>query len=189
MARLIRNSTNAFPTWCAGPFRILGCTQVDIKVPEFHQHQICTRVPLTPRSQNSNSPFKQRRSSLIRFHIKISKAPFIFTINILFSPRFFFPQTALVYASGNGNLDVVNRLLDCKQIDVNVQDKVSGNVDCVTSDRQSSFLFVYFLCVFLIKNFVGDKNAAWRYRTDVCCSPWTPRCGRSTVSLSKNAYL
>ena len=34
---------------------------------------------------------------------------------------------ALRQASWRGHLDVVNRLLDCKDIDVNLQDKVSGN--------------------------------------------------------------
>ena len=35
-------------------------------------------------------------------------------------------ETALIRASRNGHLDAVNRLLDCKQIDVHVQNKVSG---------------------------------------------------------------
>ncbi len=38
-------------------------------------------------------------------------------------------------ASDGGHLDVVNRLLDFKQIDVNAQDHVSWNVDC----KQTSF--------------------------------------------------
>ena len=33
-------------------------------------------------------------------------------------------DTTLILASGNGHLDVVNRLLDCKEIDVNVQTTV-----------------------------------------------------------------
>ena len=37
-------------------------------------------------------------------------------------------NAALILASLNGHLDVVNRLLDCKEIDVNVQNKVGGNV-------------------------------------------------------------
>ena len=32
-------------------------------------------------------------------------------------------------ASWDGRLDVANRLLDCKQIDINVQSKVSANID------------------------------------------------------------
>ena len=36
--------------------------------------------------------------------------------------------TALISASNNGHLDIVNRLLDNKNIDVNVKDEVSGNV-------------------------------------------------------------
>ena len=37
-------------------------------------------------------------------------------------------MTALGRASLNGHLDVVNRLLACEEIDVNVQDKASGIV-------------------------------------------------------------
>ena len=37
-------------------------------------------------------------------------------------------RTALIRALANGQLDVVNRLLDCKEIDVNVQERVCGNV-------------------------------------------------------------
>ena len=46
-------------------------------------------------------------------------------------------------ASANGHLDVVNRLLDCKEIEVNVQDKVSRNVDFATS-RLSQILALFF---------------------------------------------
>ena len=60
--------------------------------------------------------------------------------------------TALMLASSNGHLDVVNRLLDCKQIDVNVQDKVSEIVQCVTSHLQNSLLCFFFLNVFFFFN-------------------------------------
>ena len=50
--------------------------------------------------------------------------------------------TALTSASAKGHLDVVNRLLDFKQIDVNAQTKVSWNVDCKkTVFSNSNFLF------------------------------------------------
>ena len=39
---------------------------------------------------------------------------------------------------------MVNRLLDCKQIDVNVQNKVKWNVDCVTSHLPYAILFPIF---------------------------------------------
>jgi hypothetical protein len=43
-------------------------------------------------------------------------------------------------ASGEGDIDVVNRLLDCKQIDdVNVQTKVSWNIDCKKLHFEFSF--------------------------------------------------
>ena len=51
-------------------------------------------------------------------------------------------------ASRNGHLDVVNRLLDCKQIDVNVQNSVSGIVQRVTSHLQ--LLFSILLNVFFL---------------------------------------
>ena len=62
----------------------------------------------------------------------------------------------MITASRDGHLDVVNRLLDCKQIDVNVQNQVSGNVDCVTSHLQ--ILLPTFLGVFLNENFVYCKK-------------------------------
>ena len=40
--------------------------------------------------------------------------------------------TALTWASMHRHLDVVNRLLSCKQIDINVQNKVSEMlINCV----------------------------------------------------------
>ena len=36
-------------------------------------------------------------------------------------------------ASQKGHLDVVNRLLDCKEIEVNAKTRVSGNVDFAPS--------------------------------------------------------
>ena len=57
--------------------------------------------------------------------------------------------SALIKASEYGHLDVVNRLLDCKEIDVNLQTKVSGIVDFVTSHLQNS-LPIFFGCVFFI---------------------------------------
>ena len=51
-------------------------------------------------------------------------------------------------ATNRGHLDVVNRLLDCKQIDVNVHGYVSENIDCVISNSLSYF-FVF--DVFFIK--------------------------------------
>ena len=56
-------------------------------------------------------------------------------------------------ASQNGHLDVVNRLLDCKHIDVNLQANVSENVDFVTSHLHFSFLFFFLMCLFN-ENFV-----------------------------------
>jgi hypothetical protein len=54
-------------------------------------------------------------------------------------------------------LDVVNRLLDCKEINVNLQGQVSGNVDFVTFYLQNS-LSIFFADVFLIQNFGDDKE-------------------------------
>ena len=62
-------------------------------------------------------------------------------------------------ATRGGHLDVVNRLLDCKQIDVNVRSKVSGIVDCATSYLSSPALFTIFFCdVFFYSNFVDGKK-------------------------------
>ena len=55
-------------------------------------------------------------------------------------------ETALLRALGEGHLDVVNRLLDCKEIEVNLQDNVSGNVDFVPS-RLPKFFALFFLDV------------------------------------------
>ena len=48
----------------------------------------------------------------------------------------------------NGHLDVVNRLLDRKEIDINVQNKVSGMFNFVTSHLQ--ILFPIFLDMFFV---------------------------------------
>ena len=47
---------------------------------------------------------------------------------------------------------MVNRLLECKEIDVNVQDKVSGNVDFATS-RLPQILALLFLDVVFNEKF------------------------------------
>ena len=46
-----------------------------------------------------------------------------------------------MWASQNGNLDVVNRLLDCKEIDVNGQREVSGFVNLWMDGWNFGFLF------------------------------------------------
>ena len=50
--------------------------------------------------------------------------------------------TALLEASRNGHSDVVNRLLECKQIDVNLQAKVSRVYG-------SSIVFIIFASIYL----------------------------------------
>jgi len=65
-------------------------------------------------------------------------------------------ETALICASDLGHLHVVNRLLDCKEIDVNAQDRVSGIVDFVISHLQNS-LPIFFRMCFLIKTLVMIK--------------------------------
>ena len=41
-------------------------------------------------------------------------------------------QTTLNWASYNGQLDVVNRLLDCKEIDINFQNKY-GSTELISA--------------------------------------------------------
>ena len=79
---------------------------------------------------------------------------------------------------------MVNRLLDCKQIDVDVQNKVSGMLIALhpISHLQCSSRFV-FSCVFLIKILLTVKNVERIYRTDLCFSGWTFECGQSTAGL------
>ena len=80
---------------------------------------------------------------------------------------------------------MVNRLLDCKEIDVNMQNQVSGNVDCVTFHLQ--ILLPTFLDVFLNENFVdGKKNVGWKYRTDFGFTVWIFGYSQSTVGLQTN---
>ena len=54
----------------------------------------------------------------------------------------------LIMASGKGDLDMVNRLLDCKEIDVNLtaEDEVSGMFDFIPSVSDS--LIYFFLDMF-----------------------------------------
>ena len=57
-------------------------------------------------------------------------------------------MTALIRAIGSGHMGgVVNRLLDCKEINVNVQSKVSRIVDFATFHSPNS-LPMFFGCVF-----------------------------------------
>ena len=56
---------------------------------------------------------------------------FFFNSNLIDAKNMQDGKTALILATQEGHLDVVNRLLDCKQIDVDVQSKVSGIVDRV----------------------------------------------------------
>ena len=51
-------------------------------------------------------------------------------------------------ASAEGHLDVVNRLLDCKEIEVNVQTKVSGNVDFATSRLPKILALFFWMWIF-----------------------------------------
>ena len=93
-----------------------------------------------------------------------------------------------MYASSRRHLDVVNRLLDCKEIDVNVQDKVKW--ECfdfrhIPSPKLSSLF--YFVCVFfLVKILVMIKNVAWKDRTDLRFTGRTFGCGQSTIGLQRN---
>ena len=51
--------------------------------------------------------------------------------------------------SRDGHLNVVNRLLDCKEIDVNVQNVVSGMFEFFTSHTVSKFSpLLFFLDMF-----------------------------------------
>ena len=56
-------------------------------------------------------------------------------------------------ASSEENLDVVNRLLDCKQIDVNVLNSVSQMLMDDTSHLLILFPYFFFFYIFLNQNF------------------------------------
>ena len=64
--------------------------------------------------------------------------------------------TALLCAVDSGHLDVVKRLLVCKQINVNLQSEVSRML--ISSHRMSTSLPHFFLCVFLMNIYVDDKK-------------------------------
>ena len=57
--------------------------------------------------------------------------------------QFGYTDTALIEASLFRHMDVVKRLLDCKQIDVNMQTRVSGMFDCVHIPSPNSFPFFF----------------------------------------------
>ena len=89
----------------------------------------------------------------------------------------------------HGHLDVVNRLLDCKEIEVNVQTKeVSGKgrfrpqLVCPNSRR------ILFGCGFSWEFLLMIKknNVGWRDRTDMGFISWTFGCGQSTVGLQRS---
>ena len=69
-------------------------------------------------------------------------------------------DTPLVAASGKGHLDVVNRLLDCKKINVNVKSLVSRNVwilsPCTSQISLSKVLGFFYFChdIWIVQN--GD---------------------------------
>ena len=73
-------------------------------------------------------------------------------------------------------MDVVNRLLDCKEIDVDVLceidvsvlNNVSGIVHCVTSHLQILFsiFFFFWMCCLIKIVLMVKKNIGWNDRTD-----------------------
>ena len=68
-------------------------------------------------------------------------------------------ETALIWASTIGHLDAVNRLLDCKYIDIHVQNKVSGILIVLHPHQPSIILFfIVFGCVFFNSNLIDAKN-------------------------------
>lgn len=71
-------------------------------------------------------------------------------------------KTALIQASWTGHLDVVNRLLDCKEIDIHVKDTVSRIlIDLHHIPSHISILFPsFFLCVLLRKILLMVKKCS-----------------------------
>ena len=57
-----------------------------------------------------------------------------------------------MHASSGNHFEMVNRLLDCKEIDVNVQNAVSGKMLIASHSRHqfSSPIFFFLICFFLI---------------------------------------
>ena len=89
----------------------------------------------------------------------------------------------LTLASQNGHFDVVNRLLECKQIDVNMQMQVGENV--CTSIKFICFsgipqyvlkIVLYIICI----------HVGWWDSTDRGITLWALRCGQSVVGVQTN---
>ena len=95
-----------------------------------------------------------------------------------------------MWASQNAHLDVVNQLLDCKEIDVHVRtNKVSGNVLILPHSRLFPNSCLLFGCGFLMRILIAGKqkqNIAWRDCTNFGFTEWTFECGQSTPRLQRN---
>ena len=55
---------------------------------------------------------------------------------------------ALIEASASGHVDVVNRLLECKEVEVNLQDQVNGKLCWVVFLFMSISNLTVFGCIY-----------------------------------------
>ena len=85
-------------------------------------------------------------------------------------------------ASEDGHTDVVNRLLECKQIDVNLQEEVGENVTpIICFNGISEYLLkivLYDVCMHVLIGWMDSSDGG-----DTKCAF---RCGQSVVAVRTN---
>ncbi len=84
--------------------------------------------------------------------------------------------------SYQGHSDVVNRLLECKQIDVNLQDKVSG-IFCSPEVFQPCLQIVFLQCIVI---FGVNGHVEWIHCIVLGFTKGEFRCGQSVVGVQTN---